>query len=221
MGGLVSLSMTNLKFYREAATLSYENAVSLSKEARLLFDNGYFARTVGLSISSMEEQAKAFALLTVAVGKVSPDALEWEERKGRVKRFLKEHEQKQQMYGAIFFSKFAIENYLPDLVAGKMPKGVDATFRSLHGIKEEGKVFAKMEKSRQHAIYVGVGKDYPIIVPLANYDREDAETYLDWASQMLPLLGEVFKKPDYWFPILAELEFNEGQKKTTLRGKGK
>ncbi len=200
------------RFYTKAATLAYENAVSLNKEARLLFDCGHFPRSVALAISSIEEQVKAYTLLLVAMGKLKPESLSWQEG-AKVKYLLRDHKLKDLLFGAMFRSKFLLEELIEMLKAGKIPEGADDFYRSLHGTEEMDKAFKKMEKTRQNAIYVGVGRQEPIKVPSETFNREKAETFLGWSSELLGIWEAVFKNPAYWLPILTELAVNEGNQK--------
>lgn len=205
------------KFYQKAATLAYENAVALNKEARLLFDSGHLPRSVALAISSMEEQVKAYTLLLVAMGKLRPESLSWQEG-NRVRYLLRDHELKDLLFGATLRSKFLFAELIEMLKAGKVPEGTDDLYRSLHGTEEMDKAFKKMDKTRQSAIYVGVGREEPIEVPSEVFNREKAETYLGWSTELLPLWGEVFKNPTYWLPILVELAVNQGNQHLSPKG---
>ncbi len=56
------------EFYERVARLAFENACDLNTEARLLFDNGHYARAIALSVTSMEELVKAATYILASIG---------------------------------------------------------------------------------------------------------------------------------------------------------
>ena len=49
-----------INIYKEAAVKSYENALDLQKDAKLLYNKKRFARAYSLSVLSIEELSKAY-----------------------------------------------------------------------------------------------------------------------------------------------------------------
>jgi AbiV family abortive infection protein len=62
-----------VSLYEEAAKKSYENALDLQKDARLLYDKKRYARAYALSVLSIEELCKAYLFKGVAEGTIKEE----------------------------------------------------------------------------------------------------------------------------------------------------
>jgi AbiV family abortive infection protein len=202
--------MKEAEFYDRLARAAFENASELRDEAKLLFDKGRYARTVSLSVMSMEEQVKAIVSLLVSIGQVKSNDLRWRQARGLLRRrktskhlFL-DHKMKQVMFGYAYLNTKVGREVLEKVKAGETTE-MTTPFRSLHGMEDMTKMFQDLEGTRLDSIYVGI-KEKSMFAPNRKFNREQAETMLGCATELLALWRWAFANPkEVWVPIFKEL----------------
>lgn len=129
---------------------SFNNAVSLLEEAKLLFQNKFYARTVALAIMSFEELGKSQIAADYYTGLLTEQDY---------KRAFKDHGSKKSFAGR--YQAFQV-----------MDENKGHTVSDL-GFAVNPDIARELEKIRQAALYVSESND-----PRENISREDAEIVL-------------------------------------------
>lgn len=209
----------NNEDYEKIARLAFANSVELRKEAQLLFDNGFYARSAGLAIYSIEEQTKAITCMTVAIGKLKPEELEWKKEKGgRPRYFLLFHTGKHVIFGFTNATRAALEEYRDRILAGDLVDTKALGDLILSKTQETRDFFNNMEDERQNAFYVGVEKDEPILSPSEQFNQAKARIFLSYASGILSTWAFVFDNPkEKWLPFVDAWMSSEVSDSATTR----
>lgn len=207
--------MNEMGFHDQVAVAAFSNALELNKEARILFDSGSYARATTLSILSMEEQVKAFAHRAVAFRLVRAQELKYE-KGGRVRLHMLDHKTKDILFGLLYLNHFLLSEDIERIKAGKTASEATKVFRSLHGIRDMGKVFETMEDERLNSVYVGVEEGKSVVAPMEQFDREKCETFLRYSTELLSFWTFVFSLPkDKFLSLLQELSKVEDEERAT------
>jgi len=139
--------------------LAFENAESLHKEARLLFEHGFFARAYFLAHCAIEELGKLQIVIGIITALESKRPIDWD----TVRRSFCDHEQKIEANDGY--------RYLFALLSDTAPPNSKSTSSA-------------RKKQRNAAAYVDAVEPGEVYTPM-RISRDEAQRMIDEASESL------------------------------------